>query len=172
MQGNKIKKLFNLLVSVIKRKTVSNMKRVINFVKGKRDEKKDSKVNPTISVEITNPSGQKITTDDEHIMGLQPGYGYSIDINGKDRNMLKIHKAAWFGNVEKLKLHSKKTDINTVDAMNRTCLHLAVAQGHTEVAWYLLNNNASMTIADNEGLTPFLKVYLFILFIILIIIFL
>ncbi|XP_073969222.1 uncharacterized protein isoform X3 [Rhodnius prolixus] len=133
------------------------MKRVINFVKGKRDEKKDSKVNPTISVEITNPSGQKITTDDEHIMGLQPGYGYSIDINGKDRNMLKIHKAAWFGNVEKLKLHSKKTDINTVDAMNRTCLHLAVAQGHTEVAWYLLNNNASMTIADNEGLTPFLK---------------
>ncbi|XP_014246871.1 uncharacterized protein LOC106665161 isoform X4 [Cimex lectularius] len=133
------------------------MKKVLNFVKGKKDDKKDQRANPQISVEITNPSGQKITTDDEHIIGLQQGYGYNIDVNGKDKSLSKIHKAAWYGNLDKLKLHSKKIDINTPDYLSRTCLHLAVAQGHTEVAWYLLNNNASITACDHDGLTPFLK---------------
>lgn len=133
------------------------MKKVLSFVKGKKEERKEIKVNPPISVEITNPSGQKITSDDEHIIGLQLASGYNIDVNGKDKTLSKIHKAAWFGNLEKVKLHSKKIDVNSVDWNNRTCLHLAVAQGHTEVAWYLLNNNASMTICDNDGLNPFLK---------------
>lgn len=134
------------------------MKKVLSFVKGKKEERKEIKVNPPISVEITNPSGQKITSDDEHIIGLQQASGYNIDVNGKDKTLSKIHKAAWFGNLEKVKLYSKKIDVNSVDWNNRTCLHLAVAQGHTEVAWYLLNNNASMTICDNDGLNPFLKV--------------
>lgn len=134
------------------------MKKVLSFVKGKKEERKETKVNPPISVEITNPSGQKITTDDEHIVGLQQGCGYSIDINGKDKNLSKLHKATWFGNLEKVKLHSKKVDVNSLDWNNRSCLHLAVAQGHTEVAWYLLNNNASMTICDSDGFTPLLKV--------------
>nr|XP_024216355.1 uncharacterized protein LOC106678955 isoform X2 [Halyomorpha halys] len=133
------------------------MKKVLSFVKGKKEERKEIKVNPPISVEITNPSGQKITSDDEHIIGLQQASGYNIDVNGKDKTLSKIHKAAWFGNLEKVKLYSKKIDVNSVDWNNRTCLHLAVAQGHTEVAWYLLNNNASMTICDNDGLNPFLK---------------
>ncbi|BES99624.1 ankyrin repeat [Nesidiocoris tenuis] len=133
------------------------MKKVLNFVKGKKDDKGPSKMNPQISVEITNPSGQKIPSDDEHIIGLQMGFGYSIDVNGKDKSMLKIHKAAWFGNLDKLKLYAKKGDVNVLDSQSRTCLHLAVAQGHTEVAWYLLNNNASTTTCDSDGLTPFLK---------------
>lgn len=133
------------------------MKKVLSFVKGKKEDRKESKVNPPISVEITNPSGQKITSDDEHIIGLQQGYGYTIDTNGKDKCLSKLHKAAWYGNLEKVKLHSKKIDVNLVDWNNRTSLHLAVAQGHTEIAWYLLNNNASMTICDNDGLNPFLK---------------
>lgn len=45
------------------------MKKVLNFVKGKKDDKGSSKINPQISVEITNPSGQKIPSDDEHIIG-------------------------------------------------------------------------------------------------------
>jgi ankyrin repeat protein len=134
------------------------MKKVFSFVKGKRDERREGKMNPTISVEITNPSGQKITSDDEHIIGLQQGYGYNIDLNGKDKGMPKLHKSVWLGNIEKVKAHAKKTDINLVDNLNRTPLHLAVAQGLTEIAWFLLNNNASMDICDGEGLSPFLKV--------------
>lgn len=84
------------------------MKKVLSFVKGKKEERKEIKVNPPISVEITNPSGQKITSDDEHIIGLQLASGYNIDVNGKDKTLSKIHKAAWFGNLEKVKLHSKK----------------------------------------------------------------
>lgn len=135
------------------------MKRVINFVKGKREEKKENKfISPPVSVEITNPSGQKIQSEDEHILGLQSGYGYQIDINGKDKNMTKLHKAAWQGNLEKVKVNLKRTDVNLVDNLNRTALHFAVAQGHSNVAWFLLGAKASLDIRDSDGMTPFLKV--------------
>ncbi|CAB0012620.1 unnamed protein product [Nesidiocoris tenuis] len=138
------------------------MKKVLNFVKGKKDDKGPSKMNPQISVEITNPSGQKIPSDDEHIIGLQMGFGYSIDVNGKDKSMLKIHKAAWFGNLDKLKLYAKKGDVNVLDSQSRTCLHLAVAQGHTEVACcdhrdiveLLIKFGANVQVLDRERRTP------------------
>lgn len=135
------------------------MKKVLNFVKGKKDDKKDSKaVNSHISVEITNPSGHKVTSEDEHIIGLQSGYGYDVDLNGKDRGMTKIHKAAWQGNLDKLKIHIKKFDINLTDELNRTPLHFACAHGHTNIVSYLLNNKAVGDIYDSDGMTPLLKV--------------
>lgn len=129
-------------------------------MKGKKDEKKDKLTNSHISVEITNPSGQKIQSEDEHIEGLQSGYGYDIDLNGKDKFMSKLHKAAWQGNLDKIKVYAKKVDVNSVDEYSRTPLHLASAQGHTNVVWYLLSNKASMDVYDGEGMTPFLKVSL------------
>lgn len=135
------------------------MKRVINFVKGRREEKKENKfINPPISVEITNPAGQKVQSEDEHILGLQSGYGYHIDITGKDKNISKLHKAAWQGNLDKVKVHVKKTDVNLVDSLNRTALHFAAAQGHSNIAWFLLGAKASFDIRDSDGMTPFLKV--------------
>jgi len=60
--------------------------------------------------------------------------------------------------LEKAKTQLKKIDVNTVDRMNRTPLHLAVAQGHNNVVWFLLANKARMDIYDTGGKTPFLKV--------------
>ena len=81
-----------------------------------------------------------------------------VDLSGKDKSISKLHKAAWVGNLEKLKSHLKKIDINIVDASNRTPLHLAAAQGHTNVVWFLLSNRAQMDIPDAGGKTSFLKV--------------
>ncbi|RZF48155.1 hypothetical protein LSTR_LSTR009844 [Laodelphax striatellus] len=133
------------------------MKRVINFVKGRRDDRRDKFVNSPICVEITNPAGQKVQSEDEHIIGLQSGYGYQVDINGKDKNMTKLHKAAWQGNVDKVKIHLKKADVNSVDHANRTALHFAVAQGHSNVASFLLAAKAQLDLRDSDGMTPFLK---------------
>ncbi|XP_039288440.1 uncharacterized protein LOC111046376 isoform X2 [Nilaparvata lugens] len=134
------------------------MKRVINFVKGRRDDRRDHKfVNSPICVEITNPSGQKVQSEDEHILGLQSGYGYQVDLNGKDKNMTKLHKAAWQGNLDKVKMQLKKADVNSVDHSNRTALHFAVAQGHANVAFFLLGAEAQLNLRDSDGMTPFLK---------------
>lgn len=134
------------------------MKKVINFVKGRRDDKKDRVTSSNICVEITNPLGHKVPSEDEHILGLQSGYGYDIDISGRDKSMTKLHKGAWQGNIEKVKLYLKKFDINVIDEFNRTPLHLAAAQGHTNIVSFLLNNKAIPDIPDNDGMTPFLKV--------------
>lgn len=134
------------------------MKKVINFVKRRRDDKKDKVISSNICVEITNPLGQKVPSEDEHILGLQSGYGYDIDINGRDKSITKLHKGAWQGNLEKVKLYLKKFDINAIDEFNRTPLHLAAAQGHTDIVCFLLNNKANPEIQDSDGMTPFLKV--------------
>lgn len=134
------------------------MKRVINFVKGKKDDRKDKVVTSNICVEITNPLGQKVPSEDEHIVGLQMGYGYDLDLSGRDRSMTKLHKAAWQGNLDKVKLHLKKFDINVTDEYNRTPLHLAAAQGHSHVVCFLLDNKAAADICDSDGMTPFFKV--------------
>lgn len=135
------------------------MKKVLNFVKGKKEERRDRIINNSnISVEITNPFGQSVASEDEHVIGLLSGYGYNVDLSGRDKSVTKLHKAAWQGNLEKVKLNLKKFDINIVDEYNRTPLHLAASQGHTNVVRFLLNNRAILDISDNDGMSPFLKV--------------
>ncbi|KAJ9583824.1 hypothetical protein L9F63_021827, partial [Diploptera punctata] len=51
----------------------------------------------------------------------------------------------------------RKIDIDVIDKNNRTPLHLAAAQGHANIVWFLLGNKANMNICDKEGKTPFLK---------------
>lgn len=135
------------------------MKKVLNFVKGKKEERRDRIINNSnISVEITNPFGQSVASEDEHVIGLLSGYGYNVDLSGRDKSVTKLHKAAWQGNLEKVKLNLKKFDINIVDEYNRTPLHLAASQGHTNIVRFLLNNRAILDISDNDGMSPFLKV--------------
>lgn len=135
------------------------MKKVLNFVKGKKEDKRDRIINNSnISVEITNPFGQSVASEDEHVIGLLSGYGYNVDLSGRDKSVTKLHKAAWQGNLEKVKLNLKKFDINIVDEYNRTPLHLAASQGHTNIVRFLLNNRAILDISDNDGMSPFLKV--------------
>lgn len=85
-------------------------------------------------------------------------FSSQVDLSGKDKSITKLHKASWVGNLEKVKSHLKKIDVNVVDNSNRTPLHLAAAQGHTHVVWFLLSNKAQMDIIDVGGKTSLLKV--------------
>ncbi|XP_034252678.1 ankyrin repeat domain-containing protein 26-like [Thrips palmi] len=137
------------------------MRKVLNFVKGKRDEKKDTSLSlnvANISVEITDPAGVTTPSDDYDFVGTtQQCTDYEVDLSGKDKSITKLHKASWVGNLEKVKSHLKKIDVNIVDNSNRTPLHLAAAQGHTHVVWFLLSNKAQMDIIDVGGKTSLLK---------------
>nr|CAD7405736.1 unnamed protein product [Timema cristinae] len=134
------------------------MKKVLKFVTGRKDDKKDnvsSNLGP-FSMELS-VSPHPTTPSEDHTVGIEQGYGYKIDLSGKDKSISKLHKAAWQGNLEKLKVNLKKLDIDIPDRLNRTPLHLAASQGHNTVVWFLLGNKANVNIYDNEGKTPFLK---------------
>ncbi|XP_066992233.2 uncharacterized protein [Anabrus simplex] len=134
------------------------MRKVLNFVKGKREDRRDlglTNVSP-FSEELPCQSAAAVSSKEEDI-AVENGWGYNIDFSGKDKSVTKLHKAAWQGNLEKLKVNMKKIDIDVTDKLNRTPLHLAAAQGHTNIVWFLLSNKAKINICDNEGKTPFLK---------------
>ncbi|KAK3912622.1 Ankyrin repeat domain-containing protein 7 [Frankliniella fusca] len=137
------------------------MRKVLNFVKGKREDKKEASLSlnvTNISVEITDPAGVTTPSDDYDFVGTtQQCTDYEVDLSGKDKSISKLHKAAWVGNLEKVKSHLKKIDVNVVDASNRTPLHLAAAQGHTNIVWILLSSKAATNIVDVGGKTAFLK---------------
>ncbi|XP_026275568.1 uncharacterized protein LOC113204571 isoform X2 [Frankliniella occidentalis] len=137
------------------------MRKVLNFVKGKRDDKKEASLSlnvTNISVEITDPAGVTTPSDDYDFVGTtEQCTDYEVDLSGKDKSITKLHKAAWVGNLEKVKSHLKKIDVNVVDASSRTPLHLAAAQGHTNVVWFLLSSRAATDIIDAGGKTSFLK---------------
>jgi len=140
--------------------SVLTMRKVLNFVKGRRDDKKghgSSGISVGPFSELSSPADQPTPTD-EHCIGLEQKFGYNVDFTGKDKTITKLHKAAWLGNLEKLKVNMKKTDVNVVDELNRTPLHLAAARGHANIVWFLLGNKANFNICDTEGKTPFLKV--------------
>ncbi|XP_049578520.1 ankyrin repeat domain-containing protein 26-like isoform X2 [Syngnathus scovelli] len=74
------------------------------------------------------------------------------------RKMEKFHKAAWLGDVTKLRGHAMCDDnINKVDEHNRTALHLACANGHAEVVEFLLGIQADINLHDNHRRTPLMK---------------
>ncbi|PSN37403.1 hypothetical protein C0J52_16313 [Blattella germanica] len=135
------------------------MRKVLKFVKGRRDDKKDhGSSSRTLGPFSDLPSPvDQITPTDEHGPGFENAFGYHVDLSGKDKTVTKLHKAAWQGNLEKLKVNMKKIDIDVIDRNNRTPLHLAAAQGHANIVWFLLGNKANMNICDKEGKTPFLK---------------
>lgn len=135
---------------------VLTMKKVFKFVKGKRDDKNKESggITPSQSGDLTSPAQ---TPEDERFLGLDTSSGYIVDFCGKDKTLTKLHKAAWQGSLDKLKSALKKIEIDAVDRHNRSALHFAVVQGHPNIVWFLLGNNAKMTICDDEGKTPLLK---------------
>lgn len=67
-------------------------------------------------------------------------------------------KAAWKGDIKKLKKSLKKNDANEQDKDLRTPLHYASAQGHDEIISYITSNClTNPNIRDNEGKSPFIK---------------
>ncbi|KAK7872597.1 hypothetical protein R5R35_001935 [Gryllus longicercus] len=139
------------------------MRKVLNFVKGKKEERRDAGhplASPFLEeFQVTSqPERQERTwVNEDSSSNIEQGWGYNIDFSGKDKSVTKLHKAAWQGNLEKLKVNIKKGDIDAADRFNRTPLHLAVARGNANIVWYLLNTKAKLNICDTEGRTPFLK---------------
>ena len=138
---------------------LTTMRKVLKFVKGRKEERKDhGSSGRSLGPFSDLPSPDQVTPTDEHGPGFEHAYGYHVDLSGKDKTVTKLHKAAWQGNLEKLKVNMRKIDIDVIDKNNRTPLHLAAAQGHANIVWFLLGNKANMNICDKEGKTPFLKV--------------
>ncbi|XP_071450382.1 uncharacterized protein [Hetaerina americana] len=132
------------------------MKKVLKFVKGKKDDRRE-RVSPNTALS----SSENLHSPYEIALGdgieACEGQKYFIDLSGKDKSVTKLHKAAWQGNLDKVKAVMKKGDIDIPDKLNRTALHLAAACGHNNVVHFLLVNNARTDIRDNEGKVPLLK---------------
>ncbi|ELU17099.1 hypothetical protein CAPTEDRAFT_65990, partial [Capitella teleta] len=81
------------------------------------------------------------------------GIGYAV----KEKDLGKLHKAALYGDLNKVKQLAKK-DASPLDKDNRTPLHFAVCHGHSLIVQELLEWKAKVNIADSEaGRTPLIK---------------
>ena len=83
------------------------------------------------------------------------GRGYDL---AKKQKLPATCKAAWKGDLKKLKKALKKGDVNELDKDKRSALHYAAAQGHSEVLQHLLADPAIVVNPkDDEGKTPLMK---------------
>ncbi|MEQ2191069.1 hypothetical protein XENOCAPTIV_019998 [Xenoophorus captivus] len=105
------------------------MKKIFNFTK----KKKQSSGTP------------------DNVSALSDGYDL------KDKDLGKIHKAAFQGDLAKLKQLAKKNDINQLDKENRTALHIACATGHAEVVQFLVDGKAKLDLRDNQNRSALMK---------------
>ncbi|XP_062245647.1 ankyrin repeat domain-containing protein 26 [Platichthys flesus] len=105
------------------------MKKIFSFTKKKK-----------------HPSG---TPDSGSVLSL----GYEL----KEKDLGKVHKAAWTGDVAKLKQLAKKNDVNQLDKENRTALHIACASGHVEVVQFLVESKAKLNLCDNQNRSALMK---------------
>nr|XP_014349266.1 PREDICTED: ankyrin repeat domain-containing protein 26-like isoform X6 [Latimeria chalumnae] len=79
--------------------------------------------------------------------------GYEL----KEKNLGKLHKAASTGDLSKTRQLVKKHDVNQLDKENRTPLHLACANGHTDVVSFLVESNSKLNLCDNDNRSPLMK---------------
>ncbi|XP_054324424.1 POTE ankyrin domain family member B-like isoform X2 [Pongo pygmaeus] len=71
----------------------------------------------------------------------------------------KLHRAAWWGKVPRkdLIVMLRDTDVNKKDKQKRTALHLASANGNSEVVKLLLDRRCQLNILDNKKRTALTK---------------
>ncbi|XP_075785269.1 ankyrin repeat domain-containing protein 7 isoform X11 [Pelodiscus sinensis] len=82
-----------------------------------------------------------------------PGGGYEL----RERDLGKLHRAAAGGDLGRLQQLLKKHDVNQLDKENRTPLHLACANGHSDVVSYLVDNKCKLNLCDNDNRSPLMK---------------
>ncbi|XP_031796002.1 coiled-coil domain-containing protein 144A-like [Sarcophilus harrisii] len=90
--------------------------------------------------------------------GVQTHYpteGYLI----RSKDLRKIHKAALRGDVEKVQqqLLLGKNNVNDLDKVKRTPLHLACANGYPDVVSLLIERKCELNLLDNDSRTPLMK---------------
>nr|XP_055216591.1 POTE ankyrin domain family member B [Gorilla gorilla gorilla] len=71
----------------------------------------------------------------------------------------KLHRAAWWGKVPRkdLIVMLRDTDMNKRDKQKRTALHLACANGNSEVVQLLLDRRCQLNILDKKKRTALIK---------------
>ncbi|PNI13185.1 POTEM isoform 2 [Pan troglodytes] len=71
----------------------------------------------------------------------------------------KLHRAAWWGKVPRkdLIVMLRDTDVNKKDKQKRTALHLASANGNSEVVKLLLDRRCQLNVLDNKKRTALTK---------------
>lgn len=74
----------------------------------------------------------------------------------RDKDLGKLHKAAWYGQLDKVKVLAKR-DPSAFDKCHRTPLHLACCQGYANIVQELLAWNARTSVGDKESKTPIMK---------------
>uniref|UniRef100_A0A8C5MQ26 Uncharacterized protein n=1 Tax=Leptobrachium leishanense TaxID=445787 RepID=A0A8C5MQ26_9ANUR len=79
--------------------------------------------------------------------------GYQL----QDKDLDKLHRAAYSGDVSKIKQLLRKQDVNQQDNASRTPLHLACANGQTDVVSMLVENHAKVNLCDSENRSPLMK---------------
>eukprot|EP00795_Rhopilema_esculentum_P002426 gene2426-18079_t len=112
------------------------------FLPGRKKKKKST------TASIQSATSEQNITDIGHV----PGYH-----NVKEKDLPKLHKAAWIGDLSKIKQLVKKGDVNLMDKHHRTPLHYACVRGHGDVAQWLCANRANLGICDEEGRTALMR---------------
>uniref|UniRef100_G3RPB0 POTE ankyrin domain family member A n=1 Tax=Gorilla gorilla gorilla TaxID=9595 RepID=G3RPB0_GORGO len=71
----------------------------------------------------------------------------------------KLHRAAWWGKVPRKDpiVMLRDTDVNKKDKQKRTALHLASANGNSEVVKLLLDRQCQLNVLDNKKRTALIK---------------
>ncbi|XP_028813701.1 ankyrin repeat domain-containing protein 26 isoform X10 [Denticeps clupeoides] len=108
----------------------TKMKKIFNFTKKKR---------------AFSPN----TSDTGSVLSV----GYDL----KEKDLGKVHKAASTGDVAKLRQLAKKNDLNQLDKENRTALHIACVNGHTDVVQFLVESKAKLNLCDNQNRSALMK---------------
>lgn len=126
--------------------SLAKMKKVIKFVKGKKEEE------PTKAVSVEPKKSSSFEKPEK------PPEPPKEDDFLEDKSITKLHRAVWLENTDKLKTIIKTHDIDITDRLDRTALYFAVMKNNPLIIELLLENNASQNIPDIDGVTPFLKV--------------
>ncbi|XP_076863224.1 LOW QUALITY PROTEIN: ankyrin repeat domain-containing protein 26 [Brachyhypopomus gauderio] len=89
--------------------------------------------------------------------GSDTGSVSSVGYDLRERDLGKVHRAAFTGHVAKLKQLAKKNDLNQLDKENRTPLHIACVHGHTEVVHFLVESKVKLNLCDNQKRSALMK---------------
>ncbi|XP_077066159.1 ankyrin repeat domain-containing protein 26 isoform X27 [Siphateles boraxobius] len=81
----------------------------------------------------------------------------SASYDVKEKDLGKVHKAAFSGDVGKLRQLAKKNDLNQLDRENRTALHIACSCGHTDVVQFLVESKVKLNLCDNQNRSALMK---------------